>query len=90
MLRVGFEPTIPVFERANTVHASDCAATVLGNTHVGDIHYFKTATGKWLLARRLGFSSRQGQDFYTAPTPALGPNPSSYLIGTDGYLPPRG
>jgi hypothetical protein len=29
MLRVGFEPTIPVFERANTVHALDRAATVI-------------------------------------------------------------
>jgi hypothetical protein len=27
---VGFEPTIPVFERAKTVHALDCAATVTG------------------------------------------------------------
>jgi hypothetical protein len=27
---VGFEPTIPVFERAKTVHALDCAATVNG------------------------------------------------------------
>jgi hypothetical protein len=26
---VGFEPMIPVFERAKTVHASDGAATVL-------------------------------------------------------------
>jgi hypothetical protein len=30
MPRVGFEPTIPVFERAKTVHALDCAATVIG------------------------------------------------------------
>jgi hypothetical protein len=32
---VGFEPTIPVFERAKTVHALDpldCAATVIGTT----------------------------------------------------------
>jgi hypothetical protein len=29
MLRVGFEPTIPVFEQAKTVHALDCAATVI-------------------------------------------------------------
>jgi hypothetical protein len=29
---VGFEPTIPVFERAKTVHASECAATVIGRT----------------------------------------------------------
>jgi hypothetical protein len=28
---VGFEPTIPAFERAKTVHALDCAATVIGN-----------------------------------------------------------
>jgi hypothetical protein len=30
MPRVGFEPTIPVFKRAKTVHALDCAATVIG------------------------------------------------------------
>jgi hypothetical protein len=30
MSRVGFEPTIPVFERVKTVHASDRAATVIG------------------------------------------------------------
>jgi hypothetical protein len=29
---LGFEPTIPVFERAKTVHALDCAATVIGTT----------------------------------------------------------
>jgi hypothetical protein len=28
MPEVGFEPTISVFERAKTVHALDCAATV--------------------------------------------------------------
>jgi hypothetical protein len=30
MPRVGFEPTIPMFVRAKTVHASDRAATVIG------------------------------------------------------------
>jgi hypothetical protein len=30
---VGFEPTIPVFERAKTVHALDRAATVIGELH---------------------------------------------------------
>jgi hypothetical protein len=30
MPQVGSEPTIPVFERANTVHAIDSAATVIG------------------------------------------------------------
>jgi hypothetical protein len=28
---VGFEPTIPVFERTKTVHALDRAATVIGD-----------------------------------------------------------
>jgi hypothetical protein len=28
---VGFEPTIPVFEQAKTVHALDCTATVIGS-----------------------------------------------------------
>jgi hypothetical protein len=31
MPQVGFEPTIPVFERAKTVHALDRAATEIGN-----------------------------------------------------------
>jgi hypothetical protein len=31
MLRVRFEPTIPVFEQAKTVHALDRAATVIGS-----------------------------------------------------------
>jgi hypothetical protein len=41
MPRVGFEPTIPVFERAKTVHASDRAATVMGSwdTTYCDISY---------------------------------------------------
>jgi hypothetical protein len=31
MPQVGLEPTIPVFERAKTVHGSDRAATVTGS-----------------------------------------------------------
>jgi hypothetical protein len=34
MPRVGFEPTIPTFERAKAVHALDRAATVIGDTSV--------------------------------------------------------
>jgi hypothetical protein len=30
---VGFEPTIPVFERAKTVHALDLAATVISGKY---------------------------------------------------------
>jgi hypothetical protein len=35
MPRVGFEPTIPVFERAKTVHASDRATTGIGDHCLG-------------------------------------------------------
>jgi hypothetical protein len=31
MLRVGFEPTIPVFEPSKTFHGLDIAAAVIGN-----------------------------------------------------------
>jgi hypothetical protein len=34
MLRVGFEPTIPVFERAKTVYALGRAASVIGGVNV--------------------------------------------------------
>jgi hypothetical protein len=35
MSQVGFEPTIPVFERAKTVHALDRAAIVIGGELTG-------------------------------------------------------
>jgi hypothetical protein len=34
MPQVGFEPTIPVFERAKSVHALDGAATVIGSLNI--------------------------------------------------------
>jgi hypothetical protein len=34
MPQVGFEPTIPVFERAKTVHALDRAVTVMGTREI--------------------------------------------------------
>jgi hypothetical protein len=34
MARVGFELTIPVFERAKTVHALDGAASVMGDIRI--------------------------------------------------------
>jgi hypothetical protein len=45
MPQVGFEPTVPVFERAKTVHALDHAATVLGSYYrlqelIGDLSSF--------------------------------------------------
>jgi hypothetical protein len=37
---VGFEPTIPVFERAKTVHALDRAATVIGSLVKHSLVYY--------------------------------------------------
>jgi hypothetical protein len=34
---VGFEPTIPVFQRAKAVHALDSAATVIGVRIMGSL-----------------------------------------------------
>jgi hypothetical protein len=39
MPRVGFEPTIPVFERAKTVHASDRVATVIGHGRSTEVYF---------------------------------------------------
>jgi hypothetical protein len=36
MPEAGFEPTIPLFERAKTVHALDREASVIGGQHSGD------------------------------------------------------
>jgi hypothetical protein len=37
MPRVGFEPTIPAFERPKTIHALDRAATVIGDQIVAPV-----------------------------------------------------
>jgi hypothetical protein len=43
MFRVGFEPTIPVFEQAKTIHALDREATIIGSYRYINIFnkYFK-------------------------------------------------
>jgi hypothetical protein len=42
MSEVGFEPTIPVFERAESVHVSDREATVIGSELNGMFNTVKT------------------------------------------------
>jgi hypothetical protein len=39
MPQVRFEPTIPVFKPAKTVHALDRAATVIGSFHLNPTEY---------------------------------------------------
>jgi hypothetical protein len=46
MSKVGFEPTIPVFERAKTVHALDRAATVIGSAET-TIAYYRTTLNSY-------------------------------------------
>jgi hypothetical protein len=41
MPRVGFEHTIPAFERAKTFHALDRSATGIGNGYEGDFEMSK-------------------------------------------------
>jgi hypothetical protein len=46
MPQVGFEPTIPVFERPKTVHALDRAVTVIGTCSLR-IHNFVQHVEGW-------------------------------------------
>jgi hypothetical protein len=41
MPQVGFEPTIPVFKRAKTIHALDCVATVIRHKEIALEKYAK-------------------------------------------------
>jgi hypothetical protein len=52
MPRVGFEPTIPVFERAKTVRALDRAGTVIGYLRLGYVCMYKGWAIKVALAPR--------------------------------------
>jgi hypothetical protein len=38
---VGFEPIIPAFEKAKTVHASECEATVIGLPEFNYMNHLK-------------------------------------------------
>jgi hypothetical protein len=58
MPRVGFEPTIPVFVRAKTVHALDRAATVIGYFKHTHIEWDKPVASVLLYRTLEGFSSQ--------------------------------
>jgi hypothetical protein len=64
MPRVGLEPTILVFQGEKTVHALDCAATVLGMPiqFIGPkIHFVFTLYGNVSLGIPCAFFSRSSQ-----------------------------
>jgi hypothetical protein len=55
MPQLGFEPTIPGFERAKTVHALDRVATVIGKVQFSNVYFMLRAIGiAVLLFRRYG------------------------------------
>jgi hypothetical protein len=47
MLQVGFEPTIPVFERAKTIHALERAATVIGRCMNCEVYLASIDKTEW-------------------------------------------
>jgi hypothetical protein len=51
MPRVGFEATIPVFERAKMVHALDGVATVVGISSLRGLYYLHEVAGILLSAQ---------------------------------------
>jgi hypothetical protein len=53
MPQVGFEPTIPVFERAKTVHSLDCAAAVIGIKCLFILHFYIQEIGKFYISKEL-------------------------------------
>jgi hypothetical protein len=46
MLRVGFEPTIPAFQQAKTVHALDREATVIRAQYTITVQKFRNDSNK--------------------------------------------
>jgi hypothetical protein len=54
---MGFEPTTPVFERAKTVHALDCAASVIGGVlYSAELLSLFTCISRGMFARRFSVS----------------------------------
>jgi hypothetical protein len=77
---MGFEPTIPVFERVKTVHALDVTATLIGITS------FCTSLSR---AKRIGYEPDDrgripGRNMRSSlrhsVVPSLGDHPSSYTM----------
>jgi hypothetical protein len=60
MYRLGFEPTIPVFEQAKTVHTLDCAATVIDACMLHALH-----TSSFLIDRFKTFGKPHYEVFST-------------------------
>jgi hypothetical protein len=61
LIQVGFEPTIPVFEREKTVHALERAATVIGHEYTSlclnaSVNW-KREHVKWLKSEYVPFSN---------------------------------
>jgi hypothetical protein len=60
MPRVGFEPTIPAFEGAKTIHALERAATVISKFYINKLIYCLITS---MLKKEAQFSSETSVDF---------------------------
>jgi hypothetical protein len=86
MPRVGFEPRIPMFEQAKTVHALGHAATVywLSSYYKFVLYYVRRATG-WTPWIR--FPSVQGFPLFHSLQTYSGAHPAFYPMGTVDSFP---
>jgi len=66
MPRVGFEPTIPVFERLKTVRALDCAANWIGSDDCEIIKFWENSLGSCsdTLSRFISLTVTYGREIY--------------------------
>jgi hypothetical protein len=66
---MGFEPTIPASERAKTVHALDCAATVTGSAEQQGPKYSFLRYLEWFRSNLTGLYWRRSNWFALVPHP---------------------
>jgi hypothetical protein len=77
---VGFEPTIPAFERAKTVHASDRAATIIGYIAMHQIVVSKTYDLKKVRKYSSAHDDRRYLDVTSGTYKYFHPSNQNYLL----------
>jgi hypothetical protein len=81
MLQVGYEPTIPVFEQAKTVHALDRAATMTICLSMAVLSF----VGPWSLFQFLNIY-KVGRTPWTGDQPVARPLPTHRTIQTQNNI----
>jgi beta-lactamase regulating signal transducer with metallopeptidase domain len=65
MPQMGFEPTIPVFERTKTVHALDCTATVIGILKYTILKFYQITSHQYV--NLISLKDKQSYSFLQFP-----------------------